>query len=192
MTLSRSSKLKAISSKLRQGGIVVIPTDTLYGIVTPALNKRSVERLYKVRRRNPAKPFIILISSLADLKKFNIRRDRSTVQLLKSFWPGKVSVILPCETMKLRYLHRGTQTLAFRFPKPRWLRKLVALTGPLVAPSANPEGHKPALTIAQAKKYFRDEVDFYVDGGKKVSKPSTLIAIKNGKPIVLRAGAKKI
>ncbi|MDO8601557.1 MAG: L-threonylcarbamoyladenylate synthase [bacterium] len=190
---------------LKQGGVAVIPTDTIYGLVGQALNKKTVKQIYRLKRRTPTKPFIILISSLVDLKKFGVHLNSSkptpegrlsdsstTSELLNSFWPGKVSVILPCATMRLRYLHRGTNSLAFRLPKPVWLRNLLKKTGPLVAPSANPEGLKPATTISQAKKYFHNHVDFYVNGGKKVSKPSTLISIEKEKVVVLRQGAVRI
>ena len=93
---------------------------------------------------------------------------------------------------KFEYLHRGTKTLAFRIPKAAWLRKLLQETGPLIAPSANFEGEPPALTIRAAKKYFGENVDFYADAGRLVSKPSTLIKIERGKVTVLREGAVKI
>ena len=96
------------------------------------------------------------------------------------------------ETLKkFKHLHRGTGTLAFRVPKPAWLRKLLQETGPLIAPSANFEGEPPALTIRAAKKYFGENVDFYADAGRLASKPSTLIKVEKGNVIVLREGAVK-
>ena len=87
--------LKALSSKLNAGGIAVIPTDTIYGIVARALDKKAVERLYKVRQRNPKKPCIILISAISYLKKFGITFDFLTLRLLDLLWPGPVSIVLP-------------------------------------------------------------------------------------------------
>ena len=84
---------------------------------------------------------------------------------------------------------RGTGTIAFRMPDIPELRDLLVQTGPLIAPSANTEGEPPALTVGDAKKYFGDEVDFYVDAGKLESLPSTLITFENGEPVVLRQGA---
>lgn len=77
-------------------------------------------------------------------------------------------------------------------PALAWLRTLLHKTGPLVAPSANLEGHPPAWTVREAKRYFDDKVDFYIDAGRLGGRPSTLIKIENGKVIVLRQGAAKI
>src|SRR3989344_3782664 len=176
------------SSLLRSGGIVVMPTDTIYGLVGQALKPKTVARIYKVRRRSPDKPCIILIGGIEDLKKFGIAVNSSTRKLINSFWPGKVSIVLPCMSKRFTYLHRGTETLAFRLPKPLWLRRLLKQTGPLVAPSANLEGKEPATTVREAQKYFRNRVDAYVDGGTFAAKPSTLIAIQDGVVEILRQG----
>lgn len=177
---------------LKRGGVGVIPTDTLYGQLGQALNQKTVERIYQLRRRNPKKPMIVLISSLQDLNKFSIKLDQRTTKLLNRFWPGMVSVVLPCKNAKLKYLHRGTNSLAFRLPKKRNLVNLINITGPLVAPSANFEGQQPPNTITQARKNFGNNVDVYIDGGRKSSKPSTLIKLEKTGIIILRQGAVKI
>ena len=171
------------------GGVGVLPTDTLYGIVGSALNKKTVERIYRLRERNAKKPMIILIGSVADLKLFDVVLDKKESVLVRQLWPGKVSVVLPCHAVKFAYLHRGTKTLAFRMPEPAWLRALLKKTGPFVAPSANLEGQPPAKTIAEAKKYFGANVDFYGDAGRRVSRPSTIVALERGRLSVLRRGA---
>jgi L-threonylcarbamoyladenylate synthase len=79
---------------LKEGAIGVIPTDTIYGICTSAFNKKSVEKVYKLRRRNPSKPCIILISSFDDLKKFNVKLNSWQRKILEKLWPGKISVVL--------------------------------------------------------------------------------------------------
>lgn len=178
-----------VISILSGGGVGVLPTDTLYGLVASALDEKAVERVYELRKRTPSKPMIILIYSPGDLKKFGINVDFKKAGILEKVWPGKVSVVFDCELQKFVYLHRGKNTLAFRMPKPRWLRELLSQTGPLVAPSANFEGEKPARTIDEAKKYFSDSVDFYVDFGPLDSKPSTIIKFEGGGPRVLREGA---
>ena len=151
-----------------------------------------------MKGRTPTKPLIILISSLADLSLFGITLDTNTKKLLKEVWPGKVTVIFPVKSLpagrqgkKFEYLHRETNTLAFRLPDDAKLRALIRKTGPLVAPSANPEGLSPAETIAEAQKYFGDSV-LYVDGGKKKGKPSTLVRPSENGFEILRQGSVKI
>ena len=174
---------------LKQGGIGVLPTDTLYGIVGSALNQQTVERIYKLRRRSLNKPMIILISFLADIERFKIYPNEKISNFLKNIWPNSVSVILHCANEDFKYLHRGTNTLAFRIPDNNQLLNLLKQTGPLVAPSANFEGEKPASTIKEAKNYFGDNVDFYIDAGILDSPPSTLIKIDGEKITVLRQGS---
>ena len=178
-----------LSQILKAGGVAVIPTDTIYGIVGSALNKETVQKIYTLRKRQPSKPFIILISSLEDLKLFNVTLTSDLQALLSTLWPNKVSVILPCENKQFEYLHRGTNSLAFRLPDKKDLIELLKKTGPLVAPSANPEGEKEAKTVSEAKDYFGDSVYRYSDAGTLQSLPSTLVKITNGKLEVLRQGA---
>lgn len=161
---------------LSRGGIGVIATDTLYGVVGQALNQNTVERIYTVKKRTPSKPFIILVSKLDDLKLFHIEVTPVVLAASKRHWPGPVSIILDCPDPAFAYLHRGTQTLAFRLPNKPELTAALAQTGPLVAPSANPEGMTPAINVAAAKQYFGSEVDFYSEGSVN-TRPSTIIKI---------------
>jgi L-threonylcarbamoyladenylate synthase len=93
---------------LKEGVIGVIPTDTIYGICTSAFNKKSVEKVYKLRRRNPSKPCIILISNFDDLKKFNVKLNSWQRKILEKLWPGKVSVVLWTQTMQTSRRLGGT------------------------------------------------------------------------------------
>lgn len=177
---------------LKTGGIVVMPTDTIYGIVGSTLSPQTVEEIYRLRKRTPDKPMIILISDLNDLNYFNMSLTDKMLKFLKKVWPNPVSVVLPIQGGEFKYLHRGTNSLAFRMPKNDNLLNLLKQVGPLIAPSANFEGEKPAETIDEANKYFGNSV-FYKDGGKIKSNPSTLIELnENGIFKVLRQGAFRI
>lgn len=179
---------KNIVKLLKTSKIGVMPTDTIYGLVGLALNEKVVESVYQIRKRSPNKPCIILISSIDNLQLFGITLNELIINYLANIWPNPVSVILPCPSEKFKYLHRGTDTLAFRLPKNPELLEILKETGPLIAPSANLEGFPYAKTIAEAKEYFTDQVDFYDDQGKLESDHSTLIKITEGKIIVLRQG----
>ncbi len=176
---------------LKEGAIAVMPTDTIYGICTSALNKKSVEKVYKLRKRNPQKPCIILISKLDELKNFGVYIDKKILNILKNIWPSRISIVLPIKDKEkikeFEYLHRGTSTLAFRLPKNKFLIKILEISGPLIAPSANFEGDEPAKTINEAKKYFGNNVVYY-DGGRIIGIPSTLIKINKDKIEILRKG----
>lgn len=173
---------------LKNGAVGIIPTDTIYGIVGSALMPKTVERIYDLRKRSKDKPMVILISPLDDLKKFAVKLTDKHREFLKRIWPNPLSVILPCPSAKFAYLHRGKKSLAFRIPKDENLLKLLKETGPLVAPSANFEGEKPSENIKMAKIYFSNKIDFYVDGGEMLSKPSMLVAITDDSVKILREG----
>lgn len=190
-SLSFMKKEEAIQI-LKDGGIGIFPTDTLYGVVGSALSKEAVDRIYGVKGRDENKPFIVLISAISDLKSFGISLTPEQVSYLDSVWlaEGRVnqatSVVLPCSSEEFLYIHRGTQSIAFRLPNHDNVLDFLRKTGPLVAPSANPQGLEPAYTIEEAQNYFGESVDFYVDEGEKRAKPSTIVSMLSGEPVILR------
>ena len=172
---------------LMENGMVIMPTDTIYGLVGKALEKSTVERIYNIKKRNPDKPCIILINNIKELEKFSVILSKEQREAIIKYWPGPVSIILDCQDDSFTYLHRGTKTLSFRLPYLESLRNLLMKTGPLIATSANPENFPPAKSIKEAKNYFGDLVDLYIDGGILGGKHSKLIRLNNdGSIIVLR------
>ena len=177
---------------LKSGGIVIAPTDTLYGILANALDKNAVKKVYKLKGRDTSKPFIILIPSVDYLSLFGIKPTLKEKRLLES--RGITVVIDLSEEVldKFEYLHRGQKSLAFRIPdNEELIQFLKNLKLPVIAPSANPEGEKPASDIQEAVRYFGNKVDLYIDKGKLEGKPSTIVKIKDRLKI-LRKGSKDI
>lgn len=153
--------------------IGVIPTDTIYGVVGSAMSPRVVEKVYDLKDRDESKPMIVLAASEKQIRKtFNV----SVPDNIAKNWPEKTSVIIPTEDFP--HLHRGRKSIAFRVPQKEELKYLLKKAGPVVAPSANPEGKNPAKTVIEAKNYFGNRVNFYVDEGELDSLPSTLVKIK--------------
>lgn len=177
---------------LKSGGVGIIPTDTLYGVVASVWKRDAIERVYALRKRDLDKPCIILIADLSELEKFSVEPSSKEIAWLEGIWPGKVSVMLPCADEKLHSLTRGTGHLVFRIPADASLRAFLRETGPLIAPSANPQGLDPAKTIEEARKYFGDNVDFYVDGGVLRNKPSTIVRLENDTVTCIRQGETQI
>jgi L-threonylcarbamoyladenylate synthase len=181
-----------VAKQLKEGKIGVIPSDTLYGLMGSAMLPDTVERIYRTRSRDTRKAMIVLISCIEDLKSFDIKLGTESYELIANYWPGKISFVLPCTNEKFAYLHRGTGAIAFRVPESEWLQELLSKSGPLVAPSANPEGKEPAKTISEAEAYFGNSVDFYLDQGKLEGELSTVVKLSDGKLEVLRQGAVKV
>ena len=177
---------KNLIKTLRGGGVVVMPTDTIYGIVGNAQDASTVERVYKTRKRAPERPCIVLISDINELKKFAVTLSEKQKSAIENF-SVPTSFILKCGDEKLAYLHRGTKTLAFRLPYLPMLQELLLKTGPLIAPSANTEGLPPAKNIPEAQKYFGNQIDLYIDGGKINNRHSKLVRLnEDGSIFVLR------
>jgi tRNA threonylcarbamoyl adenosine modification protein (Sua5/YciO/YrdC/YwlC family) len=180
-----------IAKKLNADGVIgVIPTDTIYGVVARADDEAAVERLYKLKRREN-KPGTLIAANIEQLESLGLKRRYLTA--VEQYWPGAISVIIPCADPALAYLHRGKMSLAVRLPDDKDLRELLMQTGPLATSSANQPGEPPANTIEEAKKYFADHVDFYADGGDlSANQSSTIIRIVDDAIEIIREGAVKI
>ena len=162
---------------IQSGGVAVLRTDTLYGIVALASSEDAVARVYAAKGRTPTKSPIVLIAGPQDM--FD-DYDTATLRAIGDRWPGKNSIIMP-SVQAPEWITRGNASVAYRIPDSEALRGLLAATGPIIAPSANPEGAPPAMTIDEARRYFGTTVDLYVDGGVVDDEtPSRLFRITNG------------
>lgn len=174
----------ACSALLKPGSVGVIPTDTVYGVVARATDQAAVERLYKLKHREQ-KPGTIIAASIDQLVELGIKRRY--LKAVEEFWPGPVSVEIP---HPISYLNQGTGRQAFRIPADAALLDLLLRTGPLQTTSANLPGEPPATTVEEAKAYFGEAVDFYVDGGDLSDRqPSTIIKIIDDEIEIIRQGA---
>ncbi len=183
--------IKELVKIIKNGGVVVIPTDTVKGISADAFNHRAVEKVYQIKKRPQDKPFILLINDFGELPLLGIELTSKEEKKLKELWPGKITVILKITNKKigkaLHYLHRGKESLAVRMPKDKFLNKLLKSTGPLISTSANLAGEQAVLNL---KKIFGNKIDYYypsIEGKyKKDNRPSKIIKIIQGEEIVLR------
>ncbi len=174
-----------VTQKLKTGAVGVMPSDTVYGLSCKALDENAVERVYKLKHRNPKKPVIVLISNLQMLDLLST--DSNQAEVVKKYWPGPLSVIFPAVNSPA-WLTRDSGSLAVRWPDNPELCELIDKVGPLVSSSANIKDQPPAKNIAEAKKYFKDKVDFYVDAGELDGQPSTIAELKKNELRVVRQG----
>lgn len=164
----------AVAATLLRGGIVVARTDTLYGILARANDEQAVKRVFALKDRSEHKSPIVLIAAISqcyDVPSLEIRA------LCAERWPGPVSILVPSIDAP-RWIRRENDSVAYRLPDDSALTALITQTGPLIAPSANPEAHVPAMSVDEAYDYFGDQVDIYVDGGRvDDDTPSQLLRI---------------
>lgn len=168
--------MSQIADALLDGNLVVLRTDTLYGIVARADDEQAVKRLQNVRQREVGKAFITLIAAPTAAYETDRQKIASAYAMANPDEP--TSIIIEASAAPAHLLHRD-DSLAYRVPDVVELKELLVITGPLVAPSANPAGLAPARSIAEAQAYFGDAVALYVDDGvtSKDQQPSRVIKV---------------
>ena len=157
---TNTDALTSITAALQNDGVAVVRTDTIYGIIALASSRVAVEKVYTVKRRNPAKQCIVLVTKPEDVPVY--------AQYIKQYSLDSelpTSVVVPASD-EPEWLLRGGDAIAYRVVRDPFLRRVVETVGPVIAPSANPEGEPPARTIEEAERYFGRLVDAYIDGGE--------------------------
>lgn len=183
-TLSNSE----IVELLNQSGVGVLPTDTVYGLVCRAADQDAVARLYGLKNREN-KPGTVIAANTDQLVELGIKARY--LKAVEQYWPNPISIIMP--NYELSYIHQGKGGIAVRIPKHQELQELLKQTGPLLTSSANQPGEPEAQNIDEARAYFGDKLDFYVDGGSfSNNQSSTVIRIVDDAVEVLREGVIKI
>lgn len=184
-------KLKEISKIIKNGGIVVFPTETVYGIGTNGLNKESISRLYEVKQRPINKPISLLVSSIEMAE--TIAKDITDMEykLMEKFFPGPLTIILKKKSIVPDNLTNNTDTVGVRMPDNIIAKELIEYANvPIATPSANISGKPSGTDINTIMNDFKDKVDYYIDGGpSKLGIGSTIVKIENGYPIILREGS---
>ncbi|HTJ73527.1 MAG TPA: L-threonylcarbamoyladenylate synthase [Verrucomicrobiae bacterium] len=175
---------------LKNGGVGVMPTDTVYGLVARAEDPEAVARMYALKERDH-KPGTVIAASTDQLIALGVPEDH--INKVKKWWPNPLSVETPLGD-NLSYLHQDTGRQGFRVVADEAVRKVLEQTGPLVTSSANHPGKPGSVTIREAIDYFDGRVDFYVDGGDLSGRaPSTIIKITDSGSIeIIREGAVKL
>lgn len=178
--------IKFIAGSLCQGQVAVLPTDTIYGLSCRADNVKALKKIYRLKKRNKNKPFLILVSDLKMLKKYADYSDSQTREL-KRIWfksPRPTSVVLKNKSRLPQELISSSQGLAVRLPKSVFLIKIIKeLACPLVSTSVNLSGELPLTKITEIVNYFKNkkyQPDLIVSAGESQTKKiSRLIDLRD-------------
>lgn len=172
---------------IREGGIVVFPTDTVYGIGCDPYNKNSVDKIYQIKGRIKTKPFPVLTNSFEEASKI-VEFDNYSKKIADIFWPGPLTLILKLRDEKLRESLNIEEKVAIRVPKNQCLLKLLEDSKFLVGTSANLSGEKAYTKSRDCYQKIRGYDIFVDDGDIKDHGESTILEIDHGKPIIHRIG----
>ena len=180
--------IEKASQIINQGGIVVFPTDTVYGIGCDPYNKDSVRKIYEIKSRKISKPFPVLVYS-KDIAERIAFFDEFTKKIVERFWPGPLTIILKLTDENLKESLNITDKIAIRVPNHKCTLELLKKCNFLVGTSANISGHSSFTNPDECFNNFR-KYDVFVDGGIITSKSeSTIIEIENEEIKIIREGA---
>lgn len=183
-SLAISECVKSISV----GGIIIFPTDTVYGVGCSAFKPKSINKIFQIKGRDFSKALPILVGNLEQINLVAEKLDRRSELLIKTFWPGPLTIILPKHASLPPNLS-PYETVGIRMPNHSWLLELLNLTGPLAATSANPSGSPEAKNVEEAVKTMDGKIDFIIDGGQSgANLPSTVIDCQSAEIKILREG----
>ena len=184
------SKLKVPAEIIKQGGIVIFPTETVYGIGTNGLNKDSIENLYEIKQRPRNKPISLLVSNFDMINEVAESITELEYKIMKEFFPGPLTMVLKKKSCVPDELTAGGDTVGIRMPENKITLKLIEYAGvPIATPSANISGKPSGTNIESIKKDFKGKVEFFIDGGEsRIGKASTIVKVENNEIKILRQG----
>ena len=173
------------------GGLIAFRTDTFYGLGADPLNDLAVARIKTLKGREDGKPILLLIAEAADVDPLIASSPEVFSLLVKHFWPGPLTIVVPASPDLPEEITAGTSSVGLRLPDDDEVRKLVAACGGrLTATSANLSGSHAARSAADVEGYFPVGIDLIVDGGEvSATKPSTVIDVTVNPSRLIREGA---
>jgi L-threonylcarbamoyladenylate synthase len=179
-------QLEEIAQLLSAGGVVLMPTDTIYGLHAAATNERAVRAIASMKARDDAKPFIVLAGSLEQIDRLGAVASEKTRAALAEIWPAPLTVILPL--VNPIAASRGSPAIGVRIPAISWLRELLMSTGPLASTSANESGAAPAIRPGEVSGNVLAGLDGIVDAGTIEGIASAIVDLTGHEPRLVRAG----
>ena len=178
---------KAIKA-LKNGEIIVYPTDTLYGLGADIYNEDAVRKIFEIKKRPLNDPLSVAVSDIEELEKIAFIDEKSR-QLVKAFLPGRLTIVLKKRSIIPNIITGGLNKIAIRIPDNKIALELLLKFGPLTATSANIHGKKTPYIIREIRMQFKDEdVSIYFNVGRKAGKPSTIVDATNNHIKIIREG----
>lgn len=184
------NSLKLAGDLLKNGELVGIPTETVYGLAANALDGKAVEKIFKAKGRPMDNPLIVHISDISQVENLVKKFSEKAKKLAETFWPGPLTIIMPCSDNIPNQVTAGLDTVAVRFPSHKTARDIIDSAGvPLAAPSANLSGSPSPTTAMHVYNDLKDRIPLIIDGGESnVGLESTVLSVAGEVPVLLRPG----
>ena len=177
------------SEALRNGGVVAFPTETVMGLGVVYNNREAYDKLNKVKERPEDKPYTLMVKDTEEIAKY-AEIDEATQRVINAFMPGSLTILVNVKKNSVpAYVTHDTNIIGIRIPTNIEARVLLDMVNiPLLVPSANKSGSKPALNSDEVKQIFGQELDFVMSGKARGEVPSTIVDLTKETPKVVRAG----
>ena len=186
---SDNEDIRTAANIIKAGGIVAMPTETVYGLAADALNGKAVRKIFQAKGRPMDNPLIVHISDISQIHLLVREFPRKAEILADRFWPGPLRMILPKSDKIPDEVSAGLDTVAVRFPSHPSALRLISLSSPLAAPSANLSGSPSPTTVRHVCDDMTGRIDAIIDGGDcDVGVESTVITLAQEPPRLLRPG----
>lgn len=179
-------KLRTI---LENGGAVVLPTETVYGLFAQALNEDAVNRVYQLKQRPRDKAMNLNVSNLNDIYFFSQNPPHYLEKLYNRFMPGPLTIILKANENVPFWVNSGLDTVGFRLPRHEKTLRLIAETGPLIGPSANVSGQESGKEFTKVLSQFSEKLEGIADDKALTGIDSTILDLSGPKARILRQGS---
>ena len=183
-------KIKEPAQAIKEGNLVLFPTETVYGIGANALDEKAVKKIYEAKGRASDNPLIAHISNLEMLKKLVTKIREKKKKLIEKFWPGPLTIIFNKSNIVPNIITAGLETVAIRMPSNEIAKRLIEYSGvPIAAPSANISGKPSGTVVEDILEELDGKVEYIIDGGMvDIGLESTVIRVIDGKVHILRPG----
>ena len=174
---------------INSSGLVISPTDTVYGIMGDALNKESIKNVYDVKHRDYKKPLILLMSSIDMIKEYTLDISEDEMNLMKKFYPGCMTLLLKRNSKVDDMICNNGEYVGVRIPDNKDLLSIIEKLGrPVFSTSCNISGNDVVRSVDEIDEEIISKVDYIYDGGYIDSVSSTVVRIDNGEVVILREG----
>ena len=174
---------------INSSGLVISPTDTVYGIMGDALNKESIRSVYEVKHRDYKKPLILLMNSIDMIKDYTLDISDKEMDLMKKFYPGCMTLLLKRNSKVDGMICNNGEYVGVRIPDNKDLLSIIDKLGrPVFSTSCNISGNDVVRSVDEIDEEIISKVDYIYDGGYIDSVSSTVVRIDNGEVVILREG----
>jgi L-threonylcarbamoyladenylate synthase len=188
---NRKRSVTEAAQTILDGGVIIYPTETIYGIGANALEPKIIERVYDIKERRKSNPILVLIPDRSALDELTLGVPEVAEQLMSEFWPGPLTIVFKAAPIVSKILTAGTGKIGVRLSSDPFCTELLSICKiPITSTSANLSGESNPNSITMINKKVQDAVDLIVDAGTLTSQtPSTVVDVTKGKVELVREGA---